>query len=1584
MRALACHHLLVSFCRYMDSLREEVNPLRAKLRVVASRATQAYQALLHFDSFEPEPLRSGGDPDYAALWRVVGTSCIAVQQLGWEIESIVVRLTLRRFFVIGEVSALHARHLLYLKTYSMQLDDIAECDIPEMPYSELEDAADSMDQQVETLEKCVADKVFATVPRPCLYVFCLRLNACNAWCAYHFLPALRANSYLDELEIRVDDPASEYSIYSIEELVDVFSDADAEMELLRSSKFEDFRRIYPHSRLEDVLQQVTDVLADNDETMMEATLLHIEEMSWMNMLNVLCTRIIQPTVLLIFYLQYVTQGLTGDHHAPSTPLASEFEAALTDLKTAFEELASRVHELWHGELGSHAEQFAESETLTVLVEQLQDASLAAFEATASLREDRYSPRRRASSNHHKPPWHFHLRIPQRHSPAFNVQNARPTPEALQKLKERQQIRAEPLDLALTLTEAVQKAVETAEDFLEDEDTDTLLDLQARAMFLESKGHSITLFIDRSQLSVLSTLARAALDGVVGSVGTDFVADKFGASIFGFETGNIEIAGWRPKGLFEIMKFKADTLALSAGAAFRSGLRIGDIICAVNGEAVSSVRQIDALTRPLASLARPNASRVSITVLRAQHDDHDLLHHRFVKKVAEQIRDEVAAAAAMQWHQAHANEVSAARLIQAAARGQLARRAAAQRRMFLQHEAAASASAVKLQSLQRGRTAREDVRSLLARFHRQARAAQPIQALFRGHLARRFVVERQHRLCQETAAVLFQTSARRFLARAYSDNLRNAKALMDNATAVDHAAVMVMQNAVRGMLARKRLVRHKAEVQRAKALVTLQSFARARATRERVLLLKTFETTKFVAQAISGSSFQFADAEGPNRRVSTAEDRARLLKRSRKRQQAVIADGTATTLQAQSAAGQKPEETPVADTQTAALSTVKGQQVRAAELLQRTQRGRAARVKIATDIIQALDEGRRAAAEVVANADEKKFVLEAHTSRLQMYIDYLQRRRPPAEIMDAARADCAERKHNPNDNGGDSGEEIKTLDQLLDASAMVVKLLLMKTRIFKAVERLKQAVERAEIDADVDRLEDEIEHALAQGVDANHDVMVDAEDLVDELDLEEQELEALGHVPDPASHFSSRNGDSNERGDSSGQPGDDADSNTDDNSDTSETEESESDSESDGDVSESGSSLSGGNPVQEDASLSGENAAVKDSKKEHEAIHAGDSESSTESHTSVVQCVDVVSAQGAEHVDESAKRVTDGDDAVAAPIADSLESKAGEQSTAVADTTVEASGKTVQDARTVAGQKDRELNGTSSDTTADDVAADAPTVSSTAGEAVTVTAVKEAAAETAAAAAARAENEERKAPDEAAPAAAAAAAVKEMPHKAAEAAAVAAVQKEAERKAVEEAVVAAAQREADRKAAEAAVAAAAQKEANRKAAEEAAAAAAQQEADRKATEAAAAAAAQKEADYKAAEEAAAAAAQKEAEEQRKLLQKQHEEDVALAEAVREFGSFDEASSSETALQAQSLAGLDRGQLLLHLGSVLRAAKLTRRPTLLARAIDALENCQSVAMDKVKVVVDAETLMDALEQDAEGSSDYETASEEDDFF
>eukprot|EP00750_Incisomonas_marina_P004996 INCI13551.1.p1 GENE.INCI13551.1~~INCI13551.1.p1 ORF type:complete len:218 (+),score=88.77 INCI13551.1:82-654(+) len=190
----------------------------------------------------------------------------------------------------------------------------------------------------------------------------------------------------------------------------------------------------------------------------------------------------------------------------------------------------------------------------------------------------------------------------------------------------------------------------------------------------------------------------------------------------------------------------------------------------------------------------------------------------------------------------------------------------------------------------------------------------------------------------------------------------------------------------------------------------------------------------------------------------------------------------------------------------------------------------------------------------------------------------------------------------------------------------------------------------------------------------------------------------------------------------------------------------------------------------------------------------------------------------------------------------------------------------------------------------------------------------------------------------------------MPHKAAEAAAVAAVQKEAERKAVEEAVVAAAQREADRKAAEAAVAAAAQKEA----------------------------------DYKAAEEAAAAAAQKEAEEQRKLLQKQHEEDVALAEAVREFGSFDEASSSETALQAQSLAGLDRGQLLLHLGSVLRAAKLTRRPTLLARAIDALENCQSVAMDKVKVVVDAETLMDALEQDAEGSSDYETASEEDDFF
>lgn len=173
--------------RYLDSLREEVGPLRAKLRVVASRAIQAYQALLHFESFEPEPLPSGGggDPDYAALWRVIGASCTTAQQLGWEIESTVVRLTLRRFFVIGEVSALHTRHLLYLKAYSMQLDDIAECDIPEMPYNELEDAADSMDQQVEALEKCVAGDesefgVFLLCKGPCAWVFLIESQ--RWWC----------------------------------------------------------------------------------------------------------------------------------------------------------------------------------------------------------------------------------------------------------------------------------------------------------------------------------------------------------------------------------------------------------------------------------------------------------------------------------------------------------------------------------------------------------------------------------------------------------------------------------------------------------------------------------------------------------------------------------------------------------------------------------------------------------------------------------------------------------------------------------------------------------------------------------------------------------------------------------------------------------------------------------------------------------------------------------------------------------------------------------------------------------------------------------------------------------------------------------------------------------------------------------------------------------------------------------------------------------------------------------------------------------------------------------------------------------
>lgn len=210
------------------------------------------------------------------------------------------------------------------------------------------------------------------------------------------------------------------------------------------------------------------------------------------------------------------------------------------------------------------------------------------------------------------------------------------------------------------------------------------------MFLEGKGHSHTVHVDRSRLAVLSALAQDALTGRLqqpllpsandssgsspaaggdgdGDTGNllrlQTSADKFGASIFGFETTSTNICGWRPRGLFEIMKFKPDPLGLSGGSAFLSGLRVGDIIYAVGGQPVTSVRQIDALTRPLASLATPGASRVSVAVWRPRADDHDLLHERFVEQVEDLISTEVAAAAATQWHNLHEHEVTAAQRIQ---------------------------------------------------------------------------------------------------------------------------------------------------------------------------------------------------------------------------------------------------------------------------------------------------------------------------------------------------------------------------------------------------------------------------------------------------------------------------------------------------------------------------------------------------------------------------------------------------------------------------------------------------------------------------------------------------------------------------------------------------------------------------------------------------------------------------------------------------------------------------------------------------------------------------------------------------------
>ena len=52
--------------------------------------------------------------DYAELWNTVAASCREAQDLGRAVEAVVVRLTLRKFLVAGEVAALHVRHLLYV------------------------------------------------------------------------------------------------------------------------------------------------------------------------------------------------------------------------------------------------------------------------------------------------------------------------------------------------------------------------------------------------------------------------------------------------------------------------------------------------------------------------------------------------------------------------------------------------------------------------------------------------------------------------------------------------------------------------------------------------------------------------------------------------------------------------------------------------------------------------------------------------------------------------------------------------------------------------------------------------------------------------------------------------------------------------------------------------------------------------------------------------------------------------------------------------------------------------------------------------------------------------------------------------------------------------------------------------------------------------------------------------------------------------------------------------------------------------------------------------------------------------------